>query len=258
MGQDEVQAEKAKVAAAAKAVETSKADVVSKEGAKQAACTANVNLGTISLAALEVRSCFDYSNVADYTTIKAACTSATSALAAANQAVAIAKTKATGADTALAGAVKEASRLMSGCLCSAHKAQKAAWAAVSTATDSHAADWKQAHEVICALDKTATCNVPTCPTVTQPTLAAGVANANSEHCTQSPTQAPTHPPCNCRCRNAIAATGVAAEQTVCYADNQVAAAYQGRATNWFQPNQCGGGREHCLGLTNGYGQMCTC
>jgi hypothetical protein len=60
MGQDEVQAEKAKVAAAAKAVETAKAVVVSKEGAKHAACTADVNLGTISLAALEVRSCFDY------------------------------------------------------------------------------------------------------------------------------------------------------------------------------------------------------
>ena len=180
-GQDEVQAEKAKVAAAAKAVETAKADVISKQGSKHAACTADVNLGTISLAALEVNSCFDYSNVQGYATVKAACASATSALAAANQAVVTAKTKATGADTALAGTIKEASRLKSACFCSARKAQKAAWAAVSTATDSHAADWKQAHEVICALDSASTCNVPTCPTVTQPTLAAGVADAPCEN-----------------------------------------------------------------------------
>ena len=164
IGQDEVQTEKAKVAAAAKAVETAKANVVSKEalGSKHAACTADVNLGTISLAALEVNSCFVYSNVQGYTTVKAACTSATSAFAAANQVVTTAKTKATCADTALAGAVKEASRLKSACLCSAQKAQKVAWAAVSSAIESRAADWKQAHEVICALDSASTCNVPTC------------------------------------------------------------------------------------------------
>ena len=152
---------------------------------------------------------------------------------------------------------------MSGCLCRVHKSQTAAWSSATSGHASHAADWKQAHEVLCALDSASTtCNVPACPAVTKPTVATGVENADQAHCTaaptQSPTNAPTHPPCNCRCRNAIAATGVAAEQTVCYADNQVAAAYQGRATNWFQPNQCGGGREHCLGLTNGYGQMCTC
>merc|ERR1712086_399352 len=65
-----------------------------------------------------------------------------------------------------------------------------------TATAAHAADWKSAHEVICALDKTATCTVPSCPTVTQPTLAPGVATADSEHCTPEPTNAPTPPPCN--------------------------------------------------------------
>merc|ERR1711957_708768 len=47
-----------------------------------------------------------------------------------------------------------------------------------TATASHVADWKQAHEVLCALDQTTTCTVPTCPAVTQPTLANGVAAEN--------------------------------------------------------------------------------
>merc|ERR1711957_306189 len=52
-----------------------------------------------------------------------------------------------------------------------------------TATASHVADWKQAHEVLCALDQTTTCTVPTCPAVTQPTLAAGVAD---EVCSAKP------------------------------------------------------------------------
>merc|ERR1712086_643317 len=54
--------------------------------------------------------------------------------------------------------------------------------------------WKASHEVICALDKTTTCTVPTCPTVTPPTLADGVANADSQHCTPEPTKAPTRSP----------------------------------------------------------------
>merc|ERR1712028_313365 len=110
--------------------------------------------------------------------------------------LAAAETAQTAAEAARDLVVAEASRLMSGCLCRIHKEQAAAWASVSTATAAHAADWKQAHEVICSLDQTTTCTVPTCPTVTQPTVATGVANADSEHCTTAPTPAPTPPPCN--------------------------------------------------------------
>merc|ERR1712166_1043510 len=164
--------------------------------AKHVACTADVNLGTMGLNALEMETCFDYTNLADYTTIKAACTSATSALTAANQLVVTAQADLTNAQTAHAAAVTEAARLMSACLCRVHHEQNAAWSAATSETASHVADWKQAHEVVCALDQTTTCTVPTCPTVTQPTVATGVANADSEHCTTAPTPAPTPPPCN--------------------------------------------------------------
>ena len=92
--------------------------------------------------------------------------------------------------------VAEASRLVSGYLCRVHKRQTAAWASASSATASHAADWKAAHEVICALDKTTSCTVPTCPTVTKPTVATGVETADTQHCTAAPTKAPTKAPTN--------------------------------------------------------------
>jgi hypothetical protein len=98
-------------------------------------------------------------------------------LEAAVTALTAAKTLATDAETARDDVVKEASRLESGCLCRIHKEQKAAWAEATSAAASHAADWKSAHEIICALDKTTTCTVPTCPTLTKPTLAAGVSDA---------------------------------------------------------------------------------
>merc|ERR1712153_233328 len=48
--------------------------------------------------------------------------------------------------------------------------------------------------IICALDSASTCSVPTCPSVTKPTVAAGVENADAEHCTPEPTTAPTQAP----------------------------------------------------------------
>merc|ERR1712153_222158 len=190
-GQTEVSTAQDRVDNAQTSLTAAQADVVTKEAAKHVACTADVNLGTMGLNALEMETCFDYTSLADYTTIKAACTSATSALTAANQAVVTAQAELTDAQTAHAAAVTEAARLMSACLCRVHHEQNAAWSAATSETASHAADWKQAHEVICALDQTTTCPVPPCPTVTQPTVAAGVANADAEHCTSTPTTAPT-------------------------------------------------------------------
>merc|ERR1712153_215451 len=48
--------------------------------------------------------------------------------------------------------------------------------------------------VLCAVDQTTPCPMPPCPTVTQPTLAAGVANADTQHCTPAPTTEPTASP----------------------------------------------------------------
>merc|ERR1712195_155410 len=86
-GQTEVSTAQDRVDNAQTSLTAAQADVVTKEAAKHVACTADVNLGTMGLNALEMETCFDYTNLSDYTTIKAACTSATSALTAANQLV---------------------------------------------------------------------------------------------------------------------------------------------------------------------------
>merc|ERR1712195_103642 len=199
MGQDAVAAATAVVTAAKAKLETAKTDAASKQSAEEAACSATFEVAPLSLGDFKsgvlpnVR-CVDISNEAGYTAANAACTLATTISAAADQAVLAVKTKVTDAEAALASDVVEASRLKSGCLCRVHKAQTEAWASASEATAAHATDWKQAHEVACALDKTTTCTVPPCPTVTKPTVADGVANADSEHCTTAPTMSPTKSP----------------------------------------------------------------
>merc|ERR1712153_123633 len=182
MGQDQVQAETAKVAAAKTAVQNAETDAASKNTAKEAAASATYKV-TFDLMSTQAPTCLDVTGQSSYLAVKALADSAKSAADTADTALAAAKTAVTAAEAALANAVAQASGLESDCLCRAHKEQKAAMAAASTATAAHAADWKQAHELKCALDKTTTCTVPTCPTVTQQTLAAGVATANSEHCT---------------------------------------------------------------------------
>ena len=166
-------------------------------------------------------------------------------MATADANVVTAQTELKGAQEAAENAVTEASRLMSGCLCRVHKEQTKACAAATTAHASHAADWKQTHEILCALDSASTtCNVPTCPAVTKPNVAAGVENADQNHCTaaptQSPTNAPTRPPCSCRCKHPLAAAGVAGDQEVCYTDQQWPRASQGYGANWMQKNDCTG------------------
>jgi len=196
LGQDEVQAEEAKVAAAKVVVQNAEAVVASKTTAKDAAASATYEV-TFDLMSTSQPNCLDVSGESSYLAVKNARDTAIAELAAAETAQTAAEVEVTAAESARDLVVAEASRLMSGCLCRVHKEQAAAWASVSTATAAHAADWKQAHEVICSLDQTTTCTIPTCPTVTQPTVAAGVATADSEHCTPEPTPAPTPAPTTC-------------------------------------------------------------
>merc|ERR1712195_247915 len=89
---------------------------------------------------------------------------------------------------------KAAQRLKSGCLCDAHQRQTEVKAAHDEATSTHQSEWTRAHEVLCALNQTPECDIPPCPTVTQPTLAEGVAEAKEAHCTRAPTKSPTKSP----------------------------------------------------------------
>ena len=168
----------------ADAVVVTKTQVVTDATATQAtACNAPVTM-VVNLPTLAASTCYDYTQEADFLSVQGACDAANTALSQANSALGVAQTAATDAQTALDAAVAEAARLMSECHCRVQQEQAAAWTAAGTATTSHVADWKQAHEVLCALDQTSTCTVPTCPAVTQPTLAAGVAD---EDCSTEPT-----------------------------------------------------------------------
>merc|ERR1712195_154754 len=160
----------------ADAVVVTKTQAVTDATATQAtACNAPVTM-VVNLPTLAANTCYDYTQEADFLSVQAVCDRANTALSQANSALGVAQTAATDAQTALDAAVAEAARLMSECHCRVQREQAAAWTAAGTATASHVADWKQAHEVLCALDQTTTCTVPTCPAVTQPTLAAGVAD----------------------------------------------------------------------------------
>ena len=176
MGQDQVQAQTAKVAAAKAAVQNAETDVASKQRAKDTAASATFTV-TFDLMTTKDANCRDPTGQESYQVVKNAADAAIAKLATAKQTLVDAKAAVTAAEGAHTAVVEQASQLKSGCLCRVHTEQKKAQAAASTATASHAADWKQAHELICALDKTTTCTVPTCPTVTQPTLAAGVSDA---------------------------------------------------------------------------------
>merc|ERR1712195_245746 len=154
----------------------------------------------VNLPTLAASTCYDYTQEAQFLSVQGACDAANTALSQANSALGVAQTTATDAQTALDAAVAEAARLMSECHCRVQQERAAAWTAAGTATASHVADWKQAHEVLCALDQTTTCTVPTCPAVTQPAAANGVAD---EDCSTEPTATEKYPTQWPHCSNIV-------------------------------------------------------
>jgi hypothetical protein len=194
MGQTLVTSTKAAVVSAQAVVVTKESEASAALAAKNTACSASVDF-SVGLELLEANSCYDYTSQVGYTQAKAACVAATSAAFTADAAVVTAQTVVNDAQATAADAVAEASRLESGCLCRVHKEQTAAWTAATTAHATHVADWKQANQILCALDSaTTSCNFDACPAVTKPTVATGVENADSQHCTPEPTTAPTQAP----------------------------------------------------------------
>jgi len=147
--------------------------------AKTAACTAGVEF-SVGLDTLKKASCYDYTTEASYTQVKATCTGATTASNQAAAAVASAQISVKDAQGEVDTAVAEAARLKSACLCRVKKEHAAAQVAVQAATATNAADWKQAHEVLCALAQTTSCQFDACPVVTPPTLSSDVKSANCQ------------------------------------------------------------------------------
>merc|ERR1712166_768493 len=154
-GQDLVTTNKANVV-------TAEADLVAKQGAvatalsaKNTACAATVAF-SVNLDTLQVNECFDYKTQDSYIQRKNVCDSKTTAWNTATNAIAPAETKVTGAK----------------------KENADAWAKSQEDHASHAADWKQANDILCTLNAQSTaCNNLPLPAVTRPALAAGVADA---------------------------------------------------------------------------------
>merc|ERR1712028_185436 len=201
-GQDEVTEMKANVV-------TAEADLVAKQGAvatalsaKDTDCAATVDF-SVNLDTLQVNECFDYKTQDSYIQKKNVCDSKTTAWKTANDAIAPAETKVTDAKSAAVDAETAASGLKVKCQCAAKKSQADAWTAVQEGHASHAADWKQANEILCTLNAQSTaCNNLPCPAVTKPALAAGVADAD---CTEATTATPAATPTTASCSGSNAA-----------------------------------------------------
>jgi len=72
---------------------------------------------------------------------------------------------------------KSAARQMADCQCAAKKAHDKAWEAVTSGAAEREKSYKTANELLCALNKDATCKGPPTPTVDAVVLAKGVAGA---------------------------------------------------------------------------------
>merc|ERR1712166_1673244 len=181
-GQDVVANAQGKLDAADKDQLAKQGVAATRLNAKKTACTASVAFN-VNLDTLESKECYDSTKEQSYINAKSTCTSATSAMTKADEAVTTAKITVKDSQREHDDALAQAAQLKSACHCRVKKEQAEAWTAASKATAAHAADWKQAHEVICALDKKIPCDtVPDCPAVEQVTLSSDV---SSEDCTQA-------------------------------------------------------------------------
>merc|ERR1712166_1382094 len=181
-GQDVVANAQGKLDAADKDQLAKQGVAATKLNAKKTACTASVAFN-VNLDTLESKECYDSTKEQSYINAKSTCTSATSAMTKADKAVTTAKITVKDGQREHDDALAQAAQLKSACHCRVQRVQAEAWTAASEATAAHAADWKQAHEVIYALDKKIPCEkVPDCPALEQVTLSKDI---SSEDCTQA-------------------------------------------------------------------------
>merc|ERR1712195_293273 len=211
-------------------VNKAKGDLDNKKGAAatalsamKTACSTSVAF-EVNLDTLKEKECYPYKQESTYINADNACTSATAASTKADLAEDDAQIAVANGQQANEAAVKQAAQLMSSCHCRVQAEQAAAWKAASGSKEANAADWKQAHEVLCTLDKTTTsestndedeasdeaalqdmmlqsgCDYDACPTVSQPTVASGVAEEDCSGKSNVPTVlTPAQPPDMCKC-----------------------------------------------------------
>ena len=148
--------------------------------AKNTACDAIVNFD-IPLNDLlgSHPGCLRYGQESSYQWARSICDSNKTALATAEATIVTADAVVDSAQAALDTAQADAAELVSECHCRVQKERAAAWSGTETATSAHEAEWTKAHQIVCALDQTNEgrmdeCEVPACPTVTQPAAVTGV------------------------------------------------------------------------------------
>ena len=141
--------------------------------AMNTACEVDVNFD-IPLDIILQSSCYETARVPAYVTAQSDCDSARSVKATADAAVVAADSHVDAAQSLLDEAVAEAARLMSECYCRVQTQQADAWGAATAASSTHAADWTQAHQILCAVDQSSSCTVPPTPTLTQPQVHSGM------------------------------------------------------------------------------------
>merc|ERR1712166_194733 len=183
MAKNATETAKTEAEAAEKALNTTETD-------KARICTAGVDLPTVYLNQLQ-NSCFNYEDILAYKVAKGKCKDAKEAVKKATEAAKQAKEDVKAKEDEQEEHETEAQRLKSGCLCDTHQRQTKIQAAQEKATSTHQSEWTRAHEVLCALKQTPECDIPPCPTVAQPTLAEGVAEAKEALCKEAQADAPT-------------------------------------------------------------------
>merc|ERR1712086_1092969 len=107
-GQDAVAAAQAILATKTAALVAAQATAATALSTKQSTCTAAVDLPSVNLDALQATTCYDYTTAASYTAANEACDGAIVELADADQAVTVARTEKSDAETALAADVENA------------------------------------------------------------------------------------------------------------------------------------------------------
>merc|ERR1712195_354520 len=183
-GQEEVASTQITVNKAKGDLDNKKGAAATALSAMKTACSTSVAF-EVNLDTLQEKECYPYKQESTYINADNACNSATAASTKADLAEGDAEIAVANGQQANEAAVKQAAQLVSSCHCRVQAEQAAAW--------------KHAHEVLCTLDKTTTsestndedeasdeaalqdmmlqsgCDYDACPTVSQPTVASGVA-----------------------------------------------------------------------------------
>jgi len=158
------------VDAATATVNTASKSADDTKKAADAACSANVQLKPQSFSSLKAKECSFVTKDPAFVQAKKTCNDNTKSADTAKGAL-------QGANSALADAKKTAKSQAKDCRCATQAAHKVATEAANKGNSAeNKKAWDKAHNMLCVLAGTASCKVPTLPTVTPPKIDTAAAN----------------------------------------------------------------------------------